>query len=200
MKCSEAVKAISAKRGNAVIVATMTAIKWLDQFDPSGLNIACVPLMGGASALGLGISLAQPDRPVLVLDGDGSLMMQLGSLVTASEAKPSKFVHFVFKNGVWFENLANLPLPAATRVDYVRLAEGAGYPRAFRAENLAELEAMLPDIFANSGPTLVELTIEPEAVTLWSASNPQVDLKDFHFTRMGDEIRRVQQAIAKPAG
>lgn len=196
MKCNEAVKAISAQRGDAVIVATMTAIKWMDQFDPSGLNIACVPLMGGASGLGLGLSLARPERLVVVLDGDGSLLMQLGSLVTASGAKPSNFVHFVFKNDVWFENLANLPVPAATSVDYVRLAEGAGYRSVFRTGSVAELEDMLPAIFAGSGPVFVELTIEPEAGGLWSANNPQPDLKDFHFTRMGDEIRRVRQAIA----
>ena len=58
MKCIEAVAAIVEHRASAVIVSTMTAIKCLDQIDKNGLNVACVPLMGGASALGVGIALA----------------------------------------------------------------------------------------------------------------------------------------------
>ena len=57
MKSQEAVAAIVERRADAVIVSTMTAIKWLDQLDRDGLNVACVPLMGGAGALGVGIAV-----------------------------------------------------------------------------------------------------------------------------------------------
>ena len=127
MKSEEAVQAIVANRGHAVLVPTMTAIKWVDKYDAQGLNVSCVPLMGGASALGLGIALAQPKRPVIVLDGDGSLLMQLPSLVTIASSGAANLVHIVFNNGVWFENLANIPVPGAQVVDFAATAKAVGF-------------------------------------------------------------------------
>jgi len=196
MKCSQAVETILKHRGRGVVVSTMSAIKHVDRLDPEGLNIACVPLMGGASALGLGLAVAQPDRPVLVLDGDGSLLMQLGSLITTAEITPANFLHFVFNNGVWFENLANLPIPACTRLDFTGLARSAGNPAVHRFEDAAGLDAALPALLASAGPHFVELVIEPEGQGLWSASNPQHDLADFHFERMGDEARALRERLA----
>lgn len=195
MRCGEAVAAIVEHRGSAVIVSTMTAIKWLDKFDKAGLNVACVPLMGGASALAVGIALARPERNVLALDGDGSLLMQLPSLVGACEAAAPNFVHIVFNNGVWFENLANIPIPGAGRIDFVGMARAAGYRRVFRFDDIDALTASLDELLVGSGPTFVELVIEPEDTGLWRDGNEQPDLPDFHFTRLGDEIRDVRARL-----
>ena len=199
MKCSEAVEAIIKHRGRSLVVSTMSAIKHVDRLDPEGLNIACVPLMGGASALGLGLAIAQPDRPVLVLDGDGSLVMQLGSLVSSAEIRPPNFVHFVFNNGVWFENLANMPIPSARTLDFVGLAKAAGNSAVSRFSEATALDAAMPDLMASNGPRFVELVIEPEGNALWSGSNVQAELKDIHFTRMGDEARRMRQQLLQKA-
>ncbi len=196
MKSAEACETIVKHRARAVLVCTMTSIKWVYQLDPKGLNACCVPLMGGASALGLGIAIAQPDRPVAVLDGDGSLLMQLASLVTTVEAAPHNFVHFVFNNGVWFENLANLPVPAAKHLDYVGLARGAGYQHATRIATAAALDGAMPELLSGGGPRFVELVIEPESAALWSSSNLQANLPDFHFSRMGADARRLREALA----
>ncbi len=195
MKCSEAVETIIKHRGRSIVVSTMSAIKHVDRLDPEGLNIACVPLMGGASALGLGIAVAQPDRPVLVLDGDGSLVMQLGSLVSTAEIRPPNFVHFVFNNGVWFENLANIPIPSAAALDFTGLAKAAGNAAVMRLSTAAELDAAMPELLLSHGPRFVELVIEPESSALWSGGNLQPELKDFHFTRMGDEARRMRERL-----
>lgn len=195
MRCNEAVETILRHRGDGIVVSTMSAIKHVDRLDPQGLNIACVPLMGGASAMGLGIAIAQPRRKVLVLDGDGSLVMQLGSLVTTAEVRPSNFVHFVFNNGVWFENLANIAIPAAGKIDFIGLSRAAGTSAVVRIETVAELDSTLPRLLAQDGPHFVELVIEPEGSALWSGSNLQPDLKDLHFTRMGDEVKRLREAL-----
>lgn len=195
MRCSEAVETILKHRGEGVVVSTMSAIKHVDRLNPDGLNIACVPLMGGASALGLGIAIAQPGRTVLVLDGDGSLVMQLGSLVSTVETCPPNFIHFVFNNGVWFENLANIPIPATGKLDFIGLANAVGNRAAIRLTSVDELDAALPRLMSESGPHFVELVIEPEASLLWSMSNPQAELKDFHFTRMGDEAKSLRQRL-----
>jgi len=198
MKSQEAVAAIVGRRAEAVIVSTMTAIKWLDQLDRDGLNVACVPLMGGAGALGVGIAIARPERNVLVLDGDGSVLMQLPSLVMAAESAPPTFVHFVFNNGVWFENLANIPVPGAQGVDFQAIARGAGFKRVFRFESIEDLRENLGEVLDGSAAAFVELVIQPEAAGLWREGNEQPDLPDFHFTRLGDEIRRVRARLTQP--
>ena len=195
MKSREAVVSIVDHRADAVVVSTMTAIKWLDQHDREGLNVACVPLMGGAGALGVGLAVARPERNVLVLDGDGSLLMQLPSLVMAADVAAPNFVHFVFNNGVWFENLANIPTPGCGNVDFQALARGAGFKRVFRFEHIEDLDRSLDQILDGAAATFVELVIEPEADGLWKEGNEQPDLHDFHFTRLGNEIKQVREKL-----
>jgi len=200
VKSEDAVKAILSERGNAILVPTMTAIKWVDKHDPEGLNISCVPLMGGASALGLGLALACPDRVVVVLDGDGSLLMQLPSLVTIAANGDANLIHVVFNNGVWFENFANIPLPGAQRVDFRAAALAAGYKDAFRLTRENELVALLPRLMNDGGAYLIEAMIEPESSSLWNSRNLQPNLADFHFNRLGDEMRRVQEHLRQHRG
>src|SRR3972149_1331338 len=79
---------------------------------------------------GAGRGLARPDRRVLVLDGDGSLLMQLGSLATIAGARPRNFVHFVFKNGVYHTS-GSQEIPGGLTVDFVMMAKAAGYRGAW---------------------------------------------------------------------
>lgn len=197
--CKEAIAALARHRGTgvqeAIVVATMTSIRWIGESSPSALNISCVPLMGGASALGLGLATAQPDRPVIVLDGDGSLLMQLGSLVSIAGAAPENMVHIVFNNGVWFENMVNLPVPGTGRTDYAGLAEAAGFAATFRFDSLQDWAEALPRVLAARGPVFVELVVTPEEDAVWTHNAPQPDLPEAQFTRMGDEGRRMRAAL-----
>lgn len=202
MSNAEAASAIARHRpSDAVVISTMTTLRTFPALSPSELNLSCVPLMGGASALGLGVAVAQPDRTVLVLDGDGSLLMQLGSLATVAGAAPQNLVHFVFDNRVWFEGGANFPLPAANRLDWVGLAEAAGYAAVRGVEDVSTLDAELPEILAVSGPTFVRLAIDPAGTDRppWSGDNPQEETPDRQFLRMGDEARAVRQALGGKA-
>jgi thiamine pyrophosphate-dependent acetolactate synthase large subunit-like protein len=111
--------------------------------------------MGGASCLGLGIGLARPDRRVLVLDGDGSLLMQLGSLATIAGAAPRNLVHLLFKNGVYHTSA-----PRDTRRalgGFRDHGEGAGYRAAFAIHDLDDFKRRLPEILKMEGPAFVEL-------------------------------------------
>src|SRR5437899_12450188 len=100
MKPEELLKLIAGARGDAICVPTMTtAPEWRD-IAPDDLSISCVGFMGGASSLGLGLALANPKRRVIVFDGDGSLLMQLGSLATIAGARPRNLTHLLFQNGV----------------------------------------------------------------------------------------------------
>ena len=110
--------------------------------------------MGGASSLGLGLALARPDRRVLVLDGDGSLLMQLGSLATVAGAAPRNLVHLLFKNGVYHTSGAQ-GIPGGLSVDFVMMAKGAGYRTTRRRSATSDdFKRRLPELLTRRGPGL----------------------------------------------
>ena len=199
MKCEQAVRVVLEHVGEGILVPTMSAIKWVDTLAPETLRVSCVPLMGGASALGLGLALSQRERPVIVLDGDGSLQMQLGSLVTCVENAPKNFIHIVFNNGVWFENMVNLDVPGSAVVRYSEMAVAAGYCSAHHFADHDAFRQAMPNLLASPGPHFVELKIEPASANLWGADNLQPDLTDYHFTRMGVEAENLRGALEATA-
>jgi thiamine pyrophosphate-dependent acetolactate synthase large subunit-like protein len=198
MSTAQAVTAIAAHRPeDAVVISTMSSLRLFPRLSPSPLNLSCVPLMGGASALGLGIALAQPTRRIILLDGDGSLLMQLGSLVTVAGVCPENLYHFVFDNGVWFEGGANVALPAAGRLSWTGLATAAGYTTTYSFDEPAALAEDLGAVLDSPGPCLIRLDIDKDAADRrpWSAENLQDETPDSQFTRMGDEARIVMRAL-----
>jgi thiamine pyrophosphate-dependent acetolactate synthase large subunit-like protein len=156
MKPEDVLRAIAAARGSAICVPTMTTAPAWRTIAPDDLSVACVGFMGGASSLGLGLALARPDRRVVVLDGDGSLLMQLGSLATNAGAAPRNFVHFLFKNGVYHTSGAQ-GIPGGLSVDFVMMARGAGYRLVTMIDDLDELKRRLPELLTADGPVFAEL-------------------------------------------
>jgi sulfopyruvate decarboxylase subunit beta len=155
-----ALRTIAELRADAIVVPTMTTVAPWHEISPSALNVSCIGFMGGASALGLGLALAQPERRVIVLDGDGSLLMQLGSLATIAGAAPPNFYHVVFKNGIYHVS-GGQPVPAAATLDFAAMARAAGYRQAHHFADLESFRTALPTIFAEAGPALIELETEP---------------------------------------
>jgi thiamine pyrophosphate-dependent acetolactate synthase large subunit-like protein len=156
MKPEDVLRAIAAARGSAICVPTMTTAPAWRTIAPDDLSVSCVGFMGGASSLGLGLALARPDRRVIVLDGDGSLLMQLGSLATNAGAAPRNFVHFLFKNGVYHTSGAQ-GIPGGLSVDFVMMARGAGYRLVTMIDDLEELKGRLPELLKADGPVFAEL-------------------------------------------
>src|SRR3989441_3461374 len=97
---------------------------------PDDLSVVCVGFMGGASSIGLGLALGRPDRRVIVFDGDGSLLMQLGTLATIAGAAPRNLTHLLFKNAVYHTSGAQ-DIPGGHGIDFVMMAKGAGYKNAY---------------------------------------------------------------------
>jgi phosphonopyruvate decarboxylase len=152
----DALRAIAAAAGGAICVPTMTTAPAWRTIAPDSLSVACVGFMGGASSLGLGLALARPERRVLVFDGGGSLLMQLGSLATIAGARPRNLTHLVFKNGVYHTSGAQ-EIPGGLSVDFVAMATAAGYREAWAVDDLEELKRRLPRMLTAEGPVLVEL-------------------------------------------
>lgn len=155
-KPEDVLRAIAVERGDAIVVPTMTTAPAWRTIAPNDLSVTCVGFMGGASSLGLGLALARPDRRVLVLDGDGSLLMQLGSLATVAGAAPRNLVHFLFKNGVYHTSGAQA-IPGGLSVDFVMMAKGAGYRTTAVVRDLGDFKRRLREILDAEGPVFVEL-------------------------------------------
>jgi phosphonopyruvate decarboxylase len=156
IKPEDVLTAIAAARGDAICVPTMTTSPAWRTLAPDDLSIGCVGFMGGASSLGLGLALAMPSRRVIVFDGDGSLLMQLGSLATIAGAAPRNLTHLLFKNGVYHTSGAQ-EIPGGLQVDFVQMAKGAGYRKAYAVTELGDFTRRLPSMLTDEGPLLVEL-------------------------------------------
>jgi thiamine pyrophosphate-dependent acetolactate synthase large subunit-like protein len=186
MASLDAVRAIAAARTDQVVVTTMTAIfQWDEVVGDDPLHLPLIGCMGKASSVALGIALARPDIQVLCLDGDGSLLMNLGSLATIAEAQPANLVHFVFENRA-YNITGGQPVPAAGRLDFALMARAAGFPRAVTAERVEQLQALLPDVLSGAGPTFVCLRVAP--------AGPQPKIQ---HGRMRRQMAVVQRALAE---
>lgn len=189
MQRDDVLRAVAEQRESCIVVATMTVLAPFRSFSPSELNIGCVGFMGGASGLGLGLALARPDKKVLVLDGDGSLLMQLGSLATISGAAPANYVHFLFHNGV-YETSGAQPIAAEGRIDFAGMARAAGYRAAYQFDDLEDLRTSLEAILGEEGPIFVELRVEP------AGSFYQGSVRSITFA---EEARQLQSALSAGA-
>jgi sulfopyruvate decarboxylase subunit beta len=160
MSLGTALDALARRREQQVVVSTMTAMAPWRERAGSDRDLICVGFMGGASTFGLGVALARPEAPVWILDGDGSLAMQLGSLLTVANAAPRRFLHVVFHNGV-YDTSGGQPVLAEGRMSFATLAEGAGYAKAVRFDDVESFDAALDELLEVDGPVLVELMTQP---------------------------------------
>lgn len=118
-------------------------------------HFALCDAMGAAIPLGLGMALARPDRRVVVLEGDGSLLMNLGTLVTVGAARPANLLAVVFDNGR-YESSGGQALPEV-RVDFVTIARAVAFAVAERVADAAALPAALARGWGSGGPGLLVL-------------------------------------------
>ena len=160
-------------------------------------RISSVPLMGGAAGLGLGLALAQPNRRVIVMDGDSSLLMELGGLATVTAAKPKNLLHAVVHNGTQFTGLGNLKI-ATTDFQFAEVARKAGYVHAERIADGAVWAERFPKLLAMDGPVFVELMVEPVPQQTKDGFE-QEEMPDSQFDRMGQEALALQAMLALDA-
>jgi thiamine pyrophosphate-dependent acetolactate synthase large subunit-like protein len=147
-----------ARRDEIVVLSESTRQDWPPLSTRPELDIGITGSMGKASSFGLGLALARPDVRVWVLDTDGALLMNLGSLVTIARAKPRNLLHFVYDNDA-YDTTGGQPTPGAGVVDFRAMALDAGYPEARRYDALAGFERDLPAILDGHGPMLVVLKV-----------------------------------------
>ena len=141
-----------------VVAVYSAAFDWV-LIRPHALNYFAVGAMGLASSHGLGLALGRPDRKVIVLDGDGSLLMNLGSLVTIAAVAPKNLVHFVAYNGTYEANGGH-PIPGP-KVDFAALARSAGYAVVYEFAELDAFAQQVAHVLEQNGPVFATLRVEP---------------------------------------
>jgi sulfopyruvate decarboxylase subunit beta len=161
MTKDQALAPLAACRTDEIVVTTMGMVRpWAahssHDFDFASADSA----MGHAADLAVGIALAQPTRKVICLNGDGSMLMTLGTLVTAVDNGARNLLLFVIQNDS-YEITGNQRTPGAGRVDFAAMARAAGFPRAQTFDDPATYAAALPELLSGDGPVLVTLRVEP---------------------------------------
>jgi sulfopyruvate decarboxylase subunit beta len=154
-------KPISLHRKDAVVITTMGVVRPWGNYSQSELDFASADsAMGHAADLALGIALAQPRRKVICLNGDGSMLMTLGTLVTIIHSGARNLILFVIQNDT-YEITGNQPVPGASLTDYVTLARGAGFTKAHSFSRAEEYSACLPELLCEEGPVFISVRVGP---------------------------------------
>jgi thiamine pyrophosphate-dependent acetolactate synthase large subunit-like protein len=159
----QALEILVARRRDTVVIATMTAGYLWPKYSSAELDFSYTVPMGSAGPLGLGLALAQPSRRVIVLDGDGSLLMNLGTLVTFGSVAPPNLVHVVCNNGAYSitgeQTIAN-----GRPVDFAAIAASCGVAQTRRATDSYSWTQAVDDFVADEASWFVDLVAESDYV------------------------------------
>mgnify|MGYP001415073807 CR=1 FL=1 len=156
---SELLAFLARARRDEIVVTTMSAYLEWPRYSSHAWDLVDGDAMGQASPVGLGLALAQPDRQVWVLNGDGSQLMALGSLVTIGGMAPANLYIFVLRNDA-YEITGGQPIPGVNSLDLKTIARGCGFAQSHRFDTIEELERAFADVVGAPGPALIDLTID----------------------------------------
>ncbi|MEP6766780.1 MAG: thiamine pyrophosphate-dependent enzyme [Gemmatimonadaceae bacterium] len=156
MRRLDAMQAVYAQLEDCVVVTIMGAVAAELQSIGHRPNFFYLQhAMGLASSMGLGIALSRPDLKVVVFDGDGSILMNLGGLTTLARYRPGNLVHVVFDNESLL-SVGGFPTATATGSDIAGMAKAAGIPNTATVHSLPEfVSAFTQALSANELTTLV---------------------------------------------
>ncbi|MEO8652758.1 MAG: thiamine pyrophosphate-dependent enzyme [Ramlibacter sp.] len=121
---------------------------------PRPQNFYMLGSMGLAIPIALGVAVAQPQRKVIALEGDGSLLMQLGALGTVASVQPKNLVIVVWDNGT-YQITGSQPTLTSSSVDLVAVAQGAGLAQSAWASDESHFEALVDQALAGDGPRFI---------------------------------------------
>ena len=166
MTREESLETILSQLPNDCIIVSTTGLTSREIFEIRGKNrephfrdFLTVGSMGHCSSIAHGIAIAQPNRKVICIDGDGSLIMHMGSLSTVGKLKPPNFFHVLINNFV-HESVGGQET-SAKFIDMVNLVKSNGYRSVFSVEDGARLKSQLEDFLKSNGPCFLEIKVRP---------------------------------------
>ncbi len=154
-----ATRLLAARLTNEVVVSNLgQATMDLQLLAERPLNFYVYGSMGQCSSIGLGIALARPDVRVICLDGDGSLLMNLGSLCTIATEAPRNYALVIWDNEV-HQTTGGQPTATSKRSSLPAIARGAGIDKATEVRTEEEMARALDRIFGEEGPVVVNVKV-----------------------------------------
>jgi thiamine pyrophosphate-dependent acetolactate synthase large subunit-like protein len=174
----ELAKTLLADPAGLLVVAGLGSTAWdITAAGDRPLNFPLWGAMGGAAMLGLGLALAQPERRVLVVTGDGELLMGLGSLATIAVQRPANFAIVVFDNERYGET-GMQATHTAHGVDLAGVAAACGFPLTGTIQEQRDVAAAAPVIRAAPGPVLYVAKVHAEPLPFALPPKDGAYLKD----------------------
>ncbi|MBX5450238.1 thiamine pyrophosphate-dependent enzyme [Thermogemmatispora sp.] len=146
--------------------------------------------MGLASSVGLGLALSLPEQQVIVLDGDGSLLMNLGTLTTLARYRPSNLLHIVFDNES-LVSVGGFPTATASGSDLAAMARAAGIPLVMKAET--------PVQFSTAVTQALTRRVMTTLVTKVEASSPVSYRLDLDLLENRFQFKRYLDSLPHPS-
>jgi len=182
----DAIRTINRQRSDALVVYTMSPVRYWDAVSTEpDLDLPIFGGMGKACSVGLGLALAQPSRKVLILEGDGGLLMNLGTLVTIAGQEPENLVYFAFDDGV-YNTTGGQPVPGGGKHDLAGIARESGISESYSFDNLEDFATALPDLLQRKGPVFVSLKVEHSP-----------DIPAFHVGSTGAAMKRLSAKLGE---
>jgi len=195
MTNAELLEPLARARTDEIVVTAMSTVRPWGRLSDHDLDFASADsAMGHTADLALGLALAQPGRKVICLNGDGSMMMTLGTLVTVIESGARNLVLFVVDNGT-YEITGNQKVPGAGVVDWVAIAEAAGFRRTYSFEDAAVYAVTLEEILDGEGPVFVQVKVERGNARPISRS--EIEEARYLKTSMADWSRSMRATLTK---
>ncbi len=174
----DVVKTLLEQRGDLLLVSGLGAATWdVTAAGDSHLTFPLWGAMGGAVCVGLGLALAQPERRVLVITGDGELLMALGSLATVAIQQPPNLSIVLLDNERYGETGMQLTHTAGS-VDLTAVAAATGIPNCHTIRDANALQTVLPTILSGVGPIFCTIKIRAEKLPLILPPKDGAYLKD----------------------
>ena len=153
-------------RGDLLVIGGLGAPAWdITHAGDHELNFPLWGAMGGAAMIGLGVALAQPKKRVLVLTGDGEMLMGLGALATIAVEKPRKLCIVVLDNERYGET-GQQETHTGHGVDLAGMAKAAGFARVLKVRTRAEVSKLRTRIYTGEGVLFAQVKVDPERLPL----------------------------------
>jgi sulfopyruvate decarboxylase subunit beta len=188
MNLREALSILAAYRGERIVVTTMASVGVWPALSDTPLDFAYIPSsMGQAPALSLGLAMAQPSRGVVAVCGDGSMLMNLGALVTIA-AHPANLFIIIIDNGL-YEVTGGQPTAGSGRTDWAGLARAAGISRVYSFDAEASWRQGAVEALAGTGPAVIVLKVDGR-IGCKTPAPPRP---------MSEQIKRLQRALGVAA-
>jgi len=168
MTREEAIEAVAANLGDtdAIVATTGKISRELYECrtragDGHERDFLTVGSMGHASQIAMGIALAQPDRQVVCLDGDGAMLMHMGAAAIVGAEGVTNFKHIILNNGV-HDSVGGMP-SAGLQVSFTEIALACGYSDAWCIEGLDEVDEKIAQLRSAEGPAMLEILVKKGA-------------------------------------